>query len=313
MHILANDGLDIAAIKAFTQAGHTVYTGKINPEELATFINLKNVECLLVRSATKVTRELMEACPKLIYIGRAGVGMDNIDLNAAKDLDRNVFNTPRASSRSVAELVIGFIYTSSRHIHNATNTLSTDNFKELKKNLECSTQVYGKTLGVIGYGNIGREVTKLASANGMRVLIHDPYIINSLIDASIFVSKEQILAESDFITIHISGKAEVLNASDIVKMKNNAIIINCSRGGCVNEQDLLDAIRTNTIAGACLDTFVGEPNPDERLLNNPRIITTPHIAGSTIEAQEAIGMELVSQLEDRTTEMVVTEEFSMKH
>ena len=313
MHILANDGLDTAAIKAFTQAGHTVYTGKINPEELATFINLKNVECLLVRSATKVTRELMEACPKLIYIGRAGVGMDNIDLNAAKDLDRNVFNTPRASSRSVAELVIGFIYTSSRHIHNATNTLSTDNFKELKKNLECSTQVYGNTLGVIGYGNIGREVTKLASANGMRVLIHDPYIINSLIDASIFVSKEQILAESDFITIHISGKAEVLNASDIVKMKNNAIIINCSRGGCVNEQDLLDAIRTNTIAGACLDTFVGEPNPDERLLNNPRIITTPHIAGSTIEAQEAIGMELVSQLEDRTTEMVVTEEFSMKH
>ena len=313
MHILANDGLDTAAIKAFTQAGHTVYTGKINPEELATFINVKNVECLLVRSATKVTRELMEACPKLIYIGRAGVGMDNIDLNAAKDLDRNVFNTPMASSRSVAELVIGFIYTSSRHIHNATNTLSTDNFKELKKNLECSTQVYGKTLGVIGYGNIGREVTKLASANGMRVLIHDPYIINSLIDASIFVSKEQILAESDFITIHISGKAEVLNASDIVKMKNNAIIINCSRGGCVNEQDLLDAIRTNTIAGACLDTFVGEPNPDERLLNNPRIITTPHIAGSTIEAQEAIGMELVSQLEDRTTEMVVTEEFSMKH
>ena len=195
MHILANDGLDTAAIKAFTQAGHTVYTGKINPEELATFINLKNVECLSVRSATKVTRELMEACPKLIYIGRAGVGMDNIDLNAAKDLDRNVFNTPRASSRSVAELVIGFIYTSSRHIHNATNTLSTDNFKELKKNLECSTQVYGKTLGVIGYGNIGREVTKLASANGMRVLIHDPYIINSLIDASIFVSKEQILAD----------------------------------------------------------------------------------------------------------------------
>jgi D-3-phosphoglycerate dehydrogenase len=313
MHILANDGLDTVAIKAFTQAGHTVYTGKINPEELATFINVKNVECLLVRSATKVTRELMEACPKLIYIGRAGVGLDNIDLEAAKELKRNVFNTPNASSRSVAELVIGYIYTSSRHIHTATHTLSTENFKGLKKDLECSTQVYGKTLGVIGYGNIGREVTKLAQANGMRVLIHDPYIINSLIDASIFVSKEQILAESDFITIHISGKAEVLNASDIVKMKNNAVIINCSRGGCVNEQDLLDAIRTNTIAGACIDTFVGEPTPDERLLNNPRIIVTPHVAGSTIEAQEAIGMELVSRLEDLTTEMVVTEEFSMKH
>lgn len=311
MNILANDGLDTEAIKAFTKAGHTVFTGKINPEELATFINLKNVECLLVRSATKVTRELMEACPGLIFIGRAGVGLDNIDLDAAKELGRHVYNTPKASSRSVAELVIGYIYTSSRHIHTATTDLDLYNFKELKKDLECSTQVYGKTLGVIGYGNIGKEVTKLASANGMRVLIHDPYI--SSIDESIFVSKEQLLAESDFITIHISGKAEVLNANDIVKMKNNAIIINCSRGGCVNEQDLLDAIRTNTIAGACLDTFVGEPTPDERLLNNPRIIVTPHIAGSTIEAQAAIGMELVSQLDFLEAANAVKEEFTVKH
>jgi D-3-phosphoglycerate dehydrogenase len=304
MNILANDGLIQEAVEALEAQGHEVYTDGITAENLANWINQNNIECLFVRSATKVNSELIANCPNLKYIGRAGVGVDNIDLEAAKAHNKVVFNTPTASSRSVAELVMGFIYSYSRNIAYSNMQLSTDNFKSLKKELEdFNTEVQGKTLGVIGYGNIGQSVVKLAQANGMRVLIYDPYIIEEL--DHITVTKDKLLAESDYVTIHISGSTEVLNIEDFIKMKRDAVVINTSRGGCVNEEDLIEAIYQEMIMGACLDTFVGEPNPKAELINNPWILVTPHIGGATKEAQIKIGIELVKKLAEYTETITV--------
>ena len=304
MNILANDGLNQEAIDALKANGHTVYIDTIIPDNLANWMNQNNIECLFVRSATKVTAELMAAVPGLKFVGRAGVGVDNIDLEAAKQNGIVVFNTPTASSRSVAELVMSMIYSWSRNLHYAHMHLSTDNFKSLKKELEnMNTEVVGKTLGIIGFGSIGREVSKLAQANGMKVLIHDPYLPEEM--EHVGVSKDRLLSESDFITIHISGKAEVLSKDDFMKMKRSGVVINTSRGGCINEDDLLDALSQEMIGGACLDTFTNEPNPNPALLNNPWVLSTPHVGGATVEAQTKIGMQLVEKLEQYIMDLAI--------
>ena len=304
MNILVNDGLDQEAIQALKDAGHTVYTDTIPQTELIDWINTHNIECLMVRSATKVKADVLSACPGLKYVGRAGVGVDNIDLESAKQNGTTVFNTPTASSRSVAELVMGMIYSWSRNIHYANMLLQSDNFKTLKKELEdISFEISGKTLGIIGFGSIGREVQKLATANGMRVLIHDPYLPEEL--EHITCTKDQLLSESDFVTVHISGSTEVLNMDDFNKMKNTAVVINASRGGCINEEDLLQAVNHDILGGACLDTFMNEPAPMPELVNHPWILVTPHIGGATVEAQGKIGMELVNKLADLTETITV--------
>lgn len=292
MNILANDGLHKAAISKLEELGHTVFTDHIEQKDLAVWINENSIEALFVRSATKVREDLINACPNLKFIGRAGVGVDNIDVDYAKEKGRHVFNTPKASSRSVAELVMGYIYDWNRRIGPANYMLGNAEFNDIKKGISrISYEVQGRTLGVIGFGNIGQTVAKLAEANGMDILVYDPYQ-----DCKWSTSMETLLTESDFITVHIGGKAEVLAAADFEMMRPNAVVINTSRGGCVNEEDLLTAIKEKKIAGACLDVFVNEPNPDRRLLSNSRIITTPHIGGSTNEAQVKIGLELVDTL-----------------
>ena len=302
MNILANDGLDSVAVNELERLGHTVHTKNVPQSELINWINENQIECLMVRSATKVKADVLEACPGLKYIGRAGVGVDNIDIESAKQNGKIVFNTPTASSRSVAELVVGMIYSWSRNIHYANMMLQVDNFKALKKELEdTSFEISGKTLGIIGFGSIGREVQKLASANGMKTLIHDPYLPAELDHIS--CSKDRLLSESDFVTVHISGSTEVLNMDDFNKMKNTAEVINASRGGCINEEDLLRAVNQDILGGACLDTFMNEPTPMSELVNHPWILVTPHIGGATVEAQGKIGMELVTKL----TELSKTE------
>jgi D-3-phosphoglycerate dehydrogenase / 2-oxoglutarate reductase len=292
MNILANDGLHELAINKLEELGHTVFTQHVEQKDLAVWINENDVEALFVRSATKVREDLIKNCPNLKWIGRAGVGLDNIDVDYATEQGRHVFNTPKASSRSVAELVMTYIYDWSRRVGPANYMMGNAAFNDVKKGISrISYEVQGKTLGVIGFGNIGQTVATLAEANGMEILVYDPNV-----DSKWSTSMETLLIESDFITVHISGKAEVLKAVDFEMTKPNAVVINTARGGCINEEDLLNAIKERRIAGACLDVFMNEPEPDRRLLNNSRVIATPHIAGSTREAQAKIGLELVDQL-----------------
>lgn len=292
MNILANDGLHELAINKLEKLGHTVFTEHVLQKDLAVWINENKIEALFVRSATKVREDLIKNCPNLKWIGRAGVGLDNINVKYAKEQGRHVFNTPKASSRSVAELVMTYIYDWSRRVGPANYMMGNAAFNDVKKGISrISYEVQGKTLGVIGFGNIGQTVANLAEANGMEILVYDPNM-----DSKWSTSMETLLIESDFITVHISGKDEVLNAADFEMTKPNAVVINTSRGGCINEEDLLNAFKERQIAGACLDVFMNEPEPDRRLLNNSRVIATPHIAGSTREAQAKIGLELVDQL-----------------
>lgn len=292
MNILANDGLHELAINKLEELGHTVFTQHIEQKDLAVWINENEIEALFVRSATKVREDLIKNCPNLKYIGRAGVGLDNIDVDYAQEHGRHVFNTPKASSRSVAELVMTYIYDWSRRVGPANYMMGNAAFNDVKKGISrISYEVQGKTLGVIGFGNIGQTVAKLAEANGMDILVYDPNV-----DCKWSTSMETLLIESDFITVHIGGKAEVLKAADFEMTKPSAVVINTSRGGCINEEDLLNAIKEKQLAGACLDVFMNEPEPDRRLLNNSRVIATPHVGGSTREAQAKIGLELVDQL-----------------
>lgn len=292
MNILANDGLHELAINKLEELGHIVFTQHIEQKDLAVWINENDVEALFVRSATKVREDLIKNCPNLKWIGRAGVGLDNIDVDYARENGRYVFNTPKASSRSVAELVMTYIYDWSRRVGPANYMMGNVAFNDVKKGISrISYEVQGKTLGIIGFGNIGQTVATLAEANGMEILVYDPNM-----DSKWSTSMETLLIESDFITVHIGGKAEVLNAADFEMTKPNAVVINTSRGGCINEEDLLNALKERQIAGACLDVFINEPEPDRRLLNNSRVIVTPHVGGSTREAQAKIGLELVDQL-----------------
>ena len=294
MKILANDGIHSAAQAKLEELGHQVFTEHVEQKDLAVWINENNIEAIFVRSATKVREDLIKNCPNLKYIGRAGVGLDNIDVDYAKEQGRHVFNTPRASSRSVAELVMTYIYDWSRRVGPANYLMGNAGFKDVKKGISrISYEVQGKTLGIIGFGNIGQTVARLAEANGMDILVYDP---NQ--DCKWSTSMEALLIESDFVTIHIGGKAQVLGKEDFEMMKSSAVVINTSRGGCVNEEELLEALKERQFAGACLDVFMNEPEPDRRLLNNSRVIATPHIGGSTNEAQVKIGLELVSQLEE---------------
>jgi len=294
MKILANDGLNEMAVKILTKAGHDVITQHVPQDELISYINNNQIETILVRSATKVRENLIKECPNLKFIGRAGVGVDNIDIDFAKQADRIVFNTPSASSRSVAELIMGLIYSWNRGIHHSHYSIASYSFKELKKELESGREVLGQTIGIIGFGRIGREVAKLAQANGLRVLVHDPYLPEEL--SHMQTSKDKLLAEADFVTIHVSGSDEILNENDFELMKPTAVVMNASRGGCINEEDLIKCIEAKKIAGACLDTFIDEPNPWNHLLNHHNVLATPHIGGSTVEAQERIGIELASKL-----------------
>ena len=294
MNILANDGLHNAAVQALENDGHRVILDFVEQDNLSDYINTENIEALFVRSATKVRQDLIDQCPSLKYIGRAGVGVDNIDVEYARSQGRHVFNTPKASSRSVAEMVMGLIFSWSRKIHEANDMLKGDvlGFKGVKKVIsKQSYEVQEKTIGIIGFGNIGKHVAHLAEACGLYPLVYDPQV-----DCKWSTSFEVLLTESDFITVHIGGKTEVLAEEDFKMMKESAVVINTSRGGCINEHDLLNALDQGQIAGACLDVFVGEPNPNLELIKNSKVLATPHMGGSTEEAQRKIGMELVTTL-----------------
>lgn len=312
MKVLANDGISQSGMQLLKNAGIEIVEHRVAQEQLVDFINANNIDVLLVRSSTKVRKELIEACPNLKVIGRGGVGMDNIDVEFAESKGIKVINTPRASSRSVAELVFAHFLSLARFLHESNRLMPLEgdtHFKQLKKAFSNGQELLGKTLGVVGFGNIGKEVVKLGIAFGMKIKVLSKQPDKESISLEFFdgqkvyfdieptLNPDEFYSEIDFLSINTPKTEEyVVDISEFEKMKNGVIIVNAARGGVVNEVALIDFIENGKIAGAALDVFENEPNPELTLLMNPALSLSPHLGGSTIEAQEKIGTELALQI-----------------
>ncbi len=306
--ILANDGIHPDGKLLLEEAGYQVDTDKIPQEDLPKF--LPNYDVVIVRSATKVRKDLMDVCPSLKVIARGGVGLDNIDVEYAKSRGIRVFNTPKASSRAVAELVFAHILSLARMVNQTNREMANGDFKQLKKVCSDGVQLRGKTLGIIGFGRIGQESARLGLGMGMRILAADPVVHDAEIAINVFKSEDlsfsvrmetvpfdEVLSKADFITLHVpGGQSALIGSAEFEKMKDGVFIVNTARGGIIDEEALLAALESGKVRGAGLDVFVGEPTPKKELLNHPRISVSPHIGGSTQEAQSAIGMELAEQI-----------------
>ncbi|WP_397362814.1 D-2-hydroxyacid dehydrogenase [Olleya sp. R77988] len=311
MKVLANDGISQSGIDALEAAGFDVNTTTVAQEQLINYINENNIIVLLVRSATIVRKDLIDACSSLKIIGRGGVGMDNIDVQYARDKGLKVINTPAASSHSVAELVFGHLYSIARFLHNSNRDMPLEgdtNFKGLKKAYAKGTELKGKTLGVLGFGRIGQATAKVALGAGMKVIAFDPFLETADLKLDFFdgqsvnfniktISKEEVLKQSDFLTLHVPAQKEyVIDEAEFNMMKDGVILANAARGGVLNEVALVQAIEKGKVAGAALDVFEKEPKPELQLLMNNALSLTPHIGAATNEAQDRIGTELATQI-----------------
>lgn len=311
MKVLANDGVSQSGIDALEAEGFEVITTKVAQEQLENYINEHNVAVLLVRSATKVRKDLIDACPSLKVIGRGGVGMDNIDVAYAREKGLHVINTPAASSASVAELVFAHLYGGVRFLHQANRNMPLDGdsqFGALKKAYAKGKELRGKTMGIIGFGRIGREVAKIALGCGMKVIYNDGYVDAADIELAFFDGQkvhfnftsqplDTVLTESDFISLHVPAqKGYVIGKDQIGKMKDGAAIVNAARGGVVDEVALIEALEGGKLSFAALDVFENEPTPAIKVLMNEHLSLSPHIGAATNEAQDRIGTELATQI-----------------
>mgnify|MGYP001595421270 CR=1 FL=1 len=311
MKVLANDGIATSGVIALENAGFEVILKTVAQEQLVNFINENNIDVLLVRSATTVREQLIDSCPSLKIIGRGGVGMDNIDVDYARNKGIKVINTPAASSHSVAELVFAHLFGMVRFLHDSNQNMPLEGdskFKELKKAYAKGVELKGKTLGILGFGRIGQATAKVALGVGMKVVAYDPFIdatniqldffdgqqVNFMIDT---ISKEAVLEQADFISLHVPAQEDyVIGEKEFKIMKEGAGIVNAARGGVIDEIALIAAIDEGKISNAALDVFENEPNPEIQLLMNKNISLTPHIGAATKEAQDRIGEELASQI-----------------
>ena len=311
MKVLANDGISNSGVEELLNNGIDINTITVEQGQWIDYINKNEITVLLVRSATKVRKDIIDNCPGLKIIGRGGVGMDNIDVEYAKEKGIKVINTPAASSGSVAELVIAHLYSCARflHVSNRNMPLEGDsNFKKLKKAFAKGVELRGKTLGIIGFGRIGQEVAKIGLGIGMNVIYYDLHydkvnlkleffdrqILNFKLEKSSF---NEVLSKSDFITLHVPAQKEyVIGNKEFDLMKDGIGLINAARGGVVDEVALDKNISDGKVSFAALDTFENEPNPEIKLLMNPKISLTPHIGAATNEAQDRIGIELADQI-----------------
>jgi D-3-phosphoglycerate dehydrogenase / 2-oxoglutarate reductase len=310
--ILANDGISQAGIDALTAKEFTIVTEYVAQNDLIKTINTQGYEVLLVRSATTVRKDLIDACPNLKIIGRGGVGMDNIDVDYARKKGIKVISTPASSSISVAELVFAHLFSMVRFLFDSNRQMpltGDSEFKKLKKSYENGRELAGKTLGIIGFGRIGQEVAKRAIGLGMNVMAHDKFIEEVTITLDFFngekksftietKSLNEVLSNSDFITLHVPkiGDEPVIGAEQIGMMKTGAGIVNTSRGGVIDETALMFALDKHKLAYAGLDVFDNEPNPSIHICMHNAISLTPHIGAATLEAQERIGTELADQI-----------------
>ena len=311
MKILANDGISKSGKEALEQAGFEVITTTVAQEQLANYINQHQIRVILVRSATTVRQDLIDSCPSIKVIGRGGVGMDNIDVDYARQKGIHVINTPSSSSQSVAELVFAHLFSGVRFLYDANRNMPLEGdtrFNALKKNYANGVELRGKTLGIIGFGRIGIEVAKIALGVGMKVIASDKFVGKAEVKVEFyngqFINVEietepmkDLLQHADFITLHVPAQNEyVIGEKQFELMKDGVGIINAARGGVIDEVALVSALDSGKVAFAGLDTFMDEPTPAVQILMNPKISLTPHIGAATNEAQDRIGTELAEQI-----------------
>ena len=311
MNVLANDGISQEGVEKLNAAGFNTMIESVDQSNIIEFINENNIEVLLVRSATKVRKDLIDSCKSIKIIGRGGVGMDNIDVSYAKEKGIHVINTPAASSISVAELVFAHLFSCVRSLHISNREMPLDGdkeFKKLKKNYAGGSELKGKTLGIVGFGRIGQEVAKIAIGVGMNVIFYDLHNKEAEIKIDFFdgsskkfklnsSSFNELLKESDFISLHVPAQKDyIIGEKEFSIMKQGSGIINASRGGVIDEESLIKYIENKNLSFAGLDTFENEPTPSIKVLMNQKISMTPHIGAATKEAQKRIGIELAEQI-----------------
>ncbi len=313
MKILANDGLSAAGKTKLEENGFEVVTHNVPQDQLIDAINNEGYVGLLVRSATTARRDLIDACPNLKFIGRGGVGMDNIDVEYARSKGISVFNTPASSSLSVAELVMAQLFDLVRSLYDSNRLMPSQGasqFKVLKKKYGKGMELRGKTLGIIGFGRIGQAVASYALGCGMKVIAHDRTPLGKPIELYIeghgkievqvpYVELDELLAQSDLITLHVpkqDGGTAVIGAKELERCKKGVYLVNTARGGSIDEEALLGALTSGWVSAAALDVFENEPTPREDLMQHPRLSLTPHIGAATVEAQDRIGEELAENI-----------------
>ena len=312
MKILANDGLDQSGIDALTDKGFEVITTKVPQEFLVEYINENNIRTVLVRSATQIRKELIDACPSIEIIGRGGVGMDNIDVDYARSKNIHVINTPSASSESVAELVFAHLFSGARFLQDSNRKMpitGDSEFAKLKKSYEKGIELRSKTIGIIGMGRIGQEVARIALGLGMRVIAADnnvgrasikvKFYNNPFINVDIETEPlEGVLRHADYITLHVPAQKDgyMIGEKEFAMMKDGVAVVNCSRGGVIDEEAMISALDSGKVAFAGLDVFINEPTPSKQILSHPKISLTPHTGASTVEAQDRIGLSLAEQI-----------------
>ena len=309
--ILVNDGISEEGKRRLIEYQFHVIDEHVKQKDLIKFIQKNKIIALLVRSATQVKRDIIDSCPTIKLIGRGGVGMDNIDVEYAKKKGIDVINTPNASSRSVAELVFTHLFSLVRNTYQSNRTMPLEgdsNFKELKKIYSNGQELSGKTIGILGFGKIGQEVAKIAIGIGMKVLFFDPKVKEKELEL-VFLHKqkitfklkrtdyEELLEQSEIISLHIPKQNKpLITKKELQMMQKGVFLINTSRGGIIDETDLINFLQSRHINSIGLDVYENEPNPSIKILMDKHIALSPHIGASTIEAQKRIGLELAEQI-----------------
>lgn len=314
MKILANDGISPEGVAQLEEAGFEVVTEKVDQSDLIDAINSENYVGLLVRSATTVRKDLIDACSGLKFIGRGGVGMDNIDVDYARSKGITVENTPAASSQSVAELVMGSLFSISRSLYDSHLNMPSkgvEDFKALKKKYAKGVELRGKTLLILGFGRIGQSLASYALGTGMKVIavniinvkVAIPVMIHGAGEFNVNIESvtdlNAVLPEADFISLHVPKQEDgsaVIGAKEFSLMKDGVRIVNAARGGVIDEDALIEALNNGKVAAAALDVYENEPTPRKDLLGNEKIACTPHIGAATLEAQARIGEELAEKI-----------------
>lgn len=296
LRILLNDGLDKKAISNLEFLGFDVDTNHYDIEDLKE--KIKKVDCIVIRSATKIRRELIDEAikgGKLKLIIRGGVGLDNIDVKYAEQNGIKVRNTPNASSSSVAEIILAHMFSLARFLNQSNITMKAGLWK---KKEYVGVELEGKTLGIIGMGRIGSELAKKCTALGMKIIYFDLMDIKNIDNNYRKVEFDELLRESDFISINISGTKSIIGSEELKKVKKGAFIINTSRGKALDEDAIITSLNDGTLGGVGLDVFLEEPSKNLELIKHPKVSLTPHIGASTKEAQMKIGEEVINIIKE---------------
>ncbi|MBU0507373.1 D-2-hydroxyacid dehydrogenase [bacterium] len=290
--ILVTDGMDKTAVAELRKLGHEVVEQFYPEEELIR--EIAKFDACVVRSATKVTAKVIDGGTNLKLIVRGGVGVDNIDVAHAKSKDIEVRNTPAASSASVAELALGLMFSLARQIPAADHTMKDGQWE--KKAFSKGTELGGKVLGLIGVGRIGRLLAEKAAALGMWIMAYDKYPEQVKVKGFPLVSKAEVLEKADYLSLHIPFDKKAgpeIGENEFRMMKDGVFLVNCARGGVVDEDALLAALNSGKVRGAAIDVWVGEPNPRQELGKHPKVVAMPHIGAATVEGQNRVGGEVV--------------------